>query len=130
MNSRVMAIRGATTLDMDTPDQVNARVSELLGQIMERNNLTSDDFVSIIFTATEDIVSMFPATAARHMGLDDVPMMCAKELSISDSKYGLARCIRLLAHVYATVEKQQVHHVYLHRAAALRSFDNHQSRRR
>ena len=69
MPASVRAVRGATTVDADTEEQVTARVQALVGAILERNELAKDDLISIVFTATDDIVSMFPATAARAMGL-------------------------------------------------------------
>ena len=77
MPATLRAIRGATTVDEDTPDAVTERVVTLLTRIMERNALVEDDIVSILFTATEDLVSIFPATAARTIGLGAVPLICA-----------------------------------------------------
>ena len=65
----VRAVRGATTVDQDTPEEIGERVVELLRQTLDRNGLVEDDIISILFTATEDIISTFPATAARSMGL-------------------------------------------------------------
>ena len=78
-------LRGATTVDADTPDQVSGRMQELLGDLLERNGVAHDDVISIVFTATGDVVSMFPAAAARTMGLGDVPLLCARELDIVGS---------------------------------------------
>ena len=80
--SAVRALRGATTVDADTPEQVATRIQELLSELLERNGLDHDDIISIVFTATGDVVSMFPATAARAMGLGDVPLLCARELDV------------------------------------------------
>ncbi len=96
MPATLRAIRGATTVDEDTPEAVTERVVALLTAIMERNGLVEDDIVSILFTATEDIVSIFPATAARTMGLGAVPLICARELAIVGS---VPRCIRVMLHV-------------------------------
>ncbi len=82
MPPTVRAVRGATTVDEDSPEAVTERVVALLRQILDRNGLVEDDIISILFTATEDIVSTFPATAARSMGLGAVPLICARELSI------------------------------------------------
>ena len=94
--SSVRALRGATTVDADTPDQVSGRIQELLGDLLERNGLDHDDVISIVFTATGDVVSMFPAAAARAMGLGDVPLLCARELDVVGST---PRCLRVLLHV-------------------------------
>src|SRR5918993_3407321 len=78
----VRAIRGATTLDDDTRDQMIERVTTLLADMFGRNHVDLDDVISIFFTATDDLHCMFPAEAARTMGLADIPLMCACELAI------------------------------------------------
>jgi chorismate mutase len=115
--SRVRAVRGATTVDADTPDQVSARTQEMLGALLERNGLEHDDVISIVFTATVDVVSMFPAAAARAMGLGDVPLLCARELDVVGST---PRCLRVLVHVETDRARAELHHVYLHGARGLR----------
>src|SRR2546423_15579834 len=82
MGGSVRALRGATTVDADTVEQVNERVQALITRMLERNGVEKDDLISILFTATDDIHSVFPATAARQVGLGDVPLICARELSI------------------------------------------------
>ena len=115
--SPVRALRGATTVDADTPEQVTARTQELLGALLERNGLAHDDLISIVFTATGDVVSMFPAAAARAMGLGDVPLLCARELDVVGSA---ARCLRVLVHSTTERTRDELHHVYLHGARGLR----------
>jgi chorismate mutase len=115
--SSVRALRGATTVDVDTPDQVSARTQELLADVLERNGLEHDDVISIVFTATGDVVSMFPAAAARGMGLGDVPLLCARELDVVGS---VPRCLRVLLHVSTDRPRSELHHVYLHGARGLR----------
>ena len=117
MSPSVRAVRGATTVDHDTPEAITERVVGLLGQILERNGLAEDDIISILFTATEDIVSTFPATAARSMGLGAVPLICARELSIAGA---VPRCIRVMLHVTTDRSRDQIHHVYLEGAQGLR----------
>jgi chorismate mutase len=117
MPTSVRALRGATTVDADTPDDVERRVKALLKELFERNDLAHDDLISVIFTATEDITSVFPATAARAFGLGDVPLLCARELSIEGAT---PRCIRLLMHIESTLRRDQLHHVYLEGARNLR----------
>ena len=117
MPATLRAIRGATTVDEDTPDVVTSRVVTLLARIMERNDLVEDDIVSILFTATEDIVSIFPATAARTMGLGAVPLICARELSIVGS---VPRCVRVMLHVTTGRPRDEIVHVYLEGAQGLR----------
>jgi chorismate mutase len=117
MSPTVRAVRGATTVDEDTPAAITERVVSLLGQILERNGLVEEDIISILFTATEDIVSTFPATAARSMGLGAVPLICARELSIAGS---VPRCIRVLLHVTTERPRDGIHHVYHEGAQGLR----------
>ena len=117
MTTSVRAVRGATTVDEDTAPAITERVVALLRQILERNGLDEDDIISILFTATEDIVSTFPATAARSMGLGAVPLICARELSITGS---VPRCIRVMLHVTTDLPRDQIHHVYLEGAQGLR----------
>src|SRR5437762_2175787 len=88
----VRALRGATTVDADTVEQVNERVQALITRMLDRNGVEKEDLISILFTATDDIHSVFPATAARAVGLGDVPLICARELSIIG---GTPLCIRV-----------------------------------
>jgi len=117
MPPTVRAVRGATTVDQDTTEAITERVVALLGQILERNGLVEDDIISILFTATGDIVSTFPATAARSMGLGAVPLICARELDIEGS---VRHCIRVMLHVTTERTRDDIHHVYLEGAQGLR----------
>src|ERR1700683_1839278 len=117
MPPTVRAIRGATTVDEDTPEAITDRVVTLLRQVLDRNRLAEDDLISILFTATEDIPSTFPATATRSMGPGAVPLICARELSIVGS---VPHCIRVLLHVNTERPRDQIHHVYLEGAQGLR----------
>jgi chorismate mutase len=111
------ALRGATTVDSDTPEQVEVRIHALLLEMLERNGVDHEDLISIFFTATSDIVSVFPATAARKMGLGDVPLICARELDIVGAT---PLCMRVMMNVYTTRERKELHHVYLEGARELR----------
>lgn len=113
----VRAVRGATQLEADERDHLLARVEEMVRGIMEANELTLDDFISIIFTSTSDLNSEFPAYAARQLGFHDVPLICARELEIEGS---MPRVVRMMAHVETHLTRAEVTHVYLHGAAALR----------
>ena len=113
----VRAVRGATQLEQDTREHMLDRVAELVTDVMEANGLDVDDFISIIFTATSDLVSEFPAYAARQLGFSDVPLVCARELEIEGS---MPRVVRLMAHVETDLPRSDVTHVYLHGAANLR----------
>jgi chorismate mutase len=113
----VRALRGATTVDADTPEQLNARVQALLRTMLERNAVDKDDLVSMLFTATDDIHSMFPALAAREMGFGDVPLICARELDIVG---GTPMCVRVMMHIATDKARGELHHVYLEGAKGLR----------
>ena len=117
MTATLRALRGATTVDEDTEEQVKVCVVALLQEMFERNGIDHDDVVSILFTATDDIHSTFPATAARTFGLGDVPLICARELDITGAT---TRCIRVLMHLYTERSRTELRHVYLERAAGLR----------
>lgn len=85
--------------------------------MLERNGVPKDDLISVLFTATDDIHAMFPATAARALGLGDVPLMCARELDIVG---GAARCIRVMMHLVTDRSRAELHHIYLEGAKGLR----------
>lgn len=114
---RLVAIRGATSVDADARDAVMERTGELLRELLDRNGIEHDDLVSIIFTATDDVTSEFPAAAARALGLGDVPLLCARELAV---RHGNPSTIRVLVHCYSTRPRSSLRHVYLHRASHLR----------
>jgi len=113
----VRALRGATTVDADTPEQLHERVQALLQRMLDRNDVDKDDCISILFTATDDIHSMFPAAAAREIGFGDVPLICARELDIVS---GTAMCVRVMMHINTEKPRGELHHVYLEGARALR----------
>jgi chorismate mutase len=114
----VRAVRGATQLDEDVREHMLDRVAEMVLDSMSANGLEVDDFISVIFTATSDLVSEFPAYAARQLGFGEVPLLCARELEIERS---MPRVVRMLAHVETDLPRADITHVYLHGAAALRS---------
>ena len=114
----VRAIRGAIQVDADTREDVLEGSAELVTAVLERNNLSADDIISILFTATPDLTAEFPAYAARLLGLTDVPLMCASEIAVPGA---MPRVLRLLAHVDTELTRADVRHVYLRGAAALRS---------
>lgn len=114
---RLVALRGATTVDADTADAVMGRTGELLSALLQRNGVEHDQLVSIIFTSTRDLRSAFPALAARELGLGDVPLLCAGELDVIG---GNPNTIRVLIHCYSTLPRPSLRHVYLHGARHLR----------
>jgi chorismate mutase len=113
----VRALRGATTVDVDDKDHLFERVIALLEALFEQNGIHHDDLISVLFTATGDIRSAFPAEAARKFGLGDVPLICARELDIEG---GTPRCIRVMIHFTSDVPRDRLHHVYLEGARNLR----------
>lgn len=117
MTSVVRAVRGATTIDEDTREQITERVVELLSELLDRNSIAHDDLISVWFTATDDIHAMFPAEAARKVGFGDVPLICARELDITGAT---PLCIRVLIHLSTSRARDELHHVYLHGARGLR----------
>jgi chorismate mutase len=114
----VRAVRGATQVDEDDREQVLAATTELLGEVLKRNALSNDDLISVVFTATPDLHSEFPAYAARQMGITDVPLLCAAEIDVPGA---MPRVLRLLAHVETERSRSELRHVYLRGAAALRT---------
>ncbi|HEU4399790.1 MAG TPA: chorismate mutase [Actinomycetota bacterium] len=114
---RLVALRGATTVDADETDAVMERTRELLSALLERNAVEHDQLVSIIFTSTRDLRSAFPALAARELGLGDVPLLCAGELDVVG---GNPKTIRVLIHCYSGLPRAALRHVYLHDAKNLR----------
>ena len=113
----VRAVRGATQVEQDERAQVLDATTELLQTILERNGLTSQDLISVVFTATPDLTSEFPAYAARQMGFVDVPLLCASEIDVPGA---MPRVLRVLAHVETDRPRSEVKHVFLRGAAALR----------
>lgn len=93
------------------------KVKLLISEMLERNGIEHDDIVSVIFTATDDVTAEFPATAAREVGLGDVPLLCAKELAVD---HGTPLCIRVLMHFTTDKRREELRHVYLEGARGLR----------
>jgi chorismate mutase len=117
MGERLLALRGATTCDEDSLAEIDTKTQVLVQAMLDRNEVEHEDIVSIIFTATDDLTSQFPATAARALGLGDVPLICARELGIDGA---MPRAIRVLMHLYTTRKRGELHHVYLEGAKSLR----------
>jgi chorismate mutase len=113
----VRAVRGAIQIPDDTRDAILAGTSELIVEVLSRNELTTDSLISVVFTATPDLTAEFPAYAARQLGFTDVPLLCAAEIDVPGA---LPRVLRLMAHVETDRSRGEIHHVYLHGAAALR----------
>jgi chorismate mutase len=113
----VRAVRGAVQVDRDDPAVISAYTSELLAEIIRRNDIEADDFISVVVTMTPDLASVFPAVAARGLGLTDVPLLCATEIGVLNA---MRRAIRPLAHIESDQPRSAICHVYLRGAAQLR----------
>ena len=113
---RLIALRGAITVDANEADHILSATERLMAEILERNRLDAGSIVSCIFTLTPDLDAEFPAVAARHMGLSRVPLLCAREIPVPDA---LPRVIRVLIHCYPPVGVDP-QHVYLGEARKLR----------
>jgi chorismate mutase len=113
---RLFALRGATTVEHNTSADILGATEALMREIMQRNDLTPDDVVSCLFTLTEDLDAQFPAVAARQLGFDQVPLMCAREIPVPGS---LPHVIRVMMHYYAA-DDHRSQHVYLGEARKLR----------
>jgi len=114
----VRAVRGATQVDADDRDAIIEATAELVRAVLDRNAIDPADLVSVVFTATPDLTAEFPAYAARAMGITDVPFLCATEIDVPGA---MPRVVRLLAHVETDRRREDVRHVYLRGAAALRT---------
>jgi chorismate mutase len=114
---RLFALRGASTVDQNDPQAILGATEWLLREIMKRNDLIVDDVVSCIFTLTDDLDAEFPAVAARNIGFDKVPLLCAHEMAVPGS---LQACVRVLLQVNTTKSAQEIKHVYLKGACELR----------
>jgi chorismate mutase len=113
----VRAIRGAIQLDRDDREHLLKATAELLTKTIHANDLDSSQLISILFTATPDITSEFPAVAGRELGLTDVPLMCFVEMNV---KHALPLVVRIMIHADIEKERNEIQHVYLRGATALR----------
>jgi chorismate mutase len=113
----VRAIRGAVQLDVDEREHLLASTRELVDAVMTANGLTPDDLVNVFFTCTPDLTSEFPAVAARETGLGSVPLLCAVEVDVAGA---MPRVVRLMALAETDRSREEIQHVYLRGAVALR----------
>lgn len=114
---RLFAVRGANSAERNDAPAILEATGELMRELMERNQLEAARIVSVIFTVTDDLDAEFPAVAARRLGLDQVPLLCAREVPVPGS---LPRVIRVLAHYYAP-DGHAPRQVYLGEARSLRA---------
>jgi chorismate mutase len=113
----VRAIRGAVQVDANEREAIVEGTAELVAEVMSRNDLVTDDVISVLFTATPDLTAEFPALAARKAGFHDVPLVCATEIDVPAA---MPRVIRLMMHVETPRPRPAIRHVYLRGAKAPR----------
>ncbi len=114
---KVRGIRGAVTVEENVPEQIGAATKRLLSEMIGRNAIETADIASVLFSLTPDLQSAFPALAAREMGWVHVPMLHFSEIAVPGA---MARVVRVLMHVNTVRGQQEIEHVYLDGAAALR----------
>ena len=115
--SQVRAIRGATQIEANTAEAMEAATKELLLEILAANQLTPADLISVFLTVTPDLNAAFPAAYAREVGFQSVPLLCAVEIDVPGA---LERTIRVMAHVETGLKKSEISHIYLGAAKSLR----------
>jgi chorismate mutase len=113
----VRAVRGAVQVSGNDQADILAGTTELVTEVMSRNELSTDDVISVIFTATPDLTAEFPALAARKLGFQEVPLLCATEIDVPGAMHHV---VRLMMHVETAKPRSALQHVYLRGAAALR----------
>jgi chorismate mutase len=120
-------IRGATTVDRDSPEAILEATSQLLAGIVQANEIKVADIASAVFTVTPDLTSTFPARAARELGWHHVALLDAQEIPVPGS---LSRCVRVLIHWNTSKPQEEIQHVYLGEASSLRPDLQQQPRQR
>src|SRR5271166_1660837 len=117
MNMICRGVRGATTADANTRNDILRATRELLALMIRQNGIRAEDVGSVIFSTTSDLDAEFPALAARQLGWHDVALLCNHELDVPGS---LRRCIRVLVHWNTDLSQREITHVYIKEAASLR----------
>lgn len=113
----ISSIRGAITIEENTKENIIQNTTELLQEIIEKNNLDIGDIISILFTSTKDITRAYPAVSARNLGILNASLMCAQEMYVEDS---LKMCIRVMVLTKCTKSQNQIKHIYMKNAKKLR----------
>jgi chorismate mutase len=116
-DQRLWAVRGAVQAERNDSESILGATSALMSELMERNRLEPSEFVSVIFTCTDDLNAQFPAVAARELGFNHVPLLCNREMDVPGA---MERVIRVLAHYHAP-DSHQPEHVYLGETQKLRA---------
>ena len=114
---RLFALRGAIQVEANESEAIRSATAELLGELLSRNGLEPERMVSCLFTCTDDLDAEFPAVAARQLGLDSVPLLCAREINVPGA---MPRVIRVMVHYYASADHRPAH-TYLGEAQNLRT---------
>ena len=112
------AIRGATQVSANSADSIAAGTQELISEILRSNGISAEEVISILFTASPDLNASFPAAAVRNLGFEGTQLICAVEIDVPGA---LERTIRVMAHVEIERSKEEINHIYLHGAKALRA---------
>ncbi|HEY1825023.1 MAG TPA: chorismate mutase [Acidimicrobiales bacterium] len=115
--AKVRALRGATTCEENSVEEITGATQELLTEMLSRNQIDHDDVISVLFTTTRDLTAAFPATAARGVGFGDVPLLCASEIDVPGA---MPLTVRILMHAYSDKVRDELRHVYLRKAPSLR----------
>jgi len=113
----IRGVRGATSVESNTSEEILSRTMEMLDAIIERNNIKKEDIASAIFSVTDGLDAEFPAVAARKLGWIYTPLFCTREIPVKGS---VPNCIRVLLHVNSEKEQKDFIHIYLHNARTLR----------
>jgi len=111
-------IRGATTVERNSKEEILAATKELLSQMISANEVKIEEIASVIFSITKDLNAEFPAAAARELGWNNTPLLCTNEIDVPAS---LPRCIRVLMHVNTEKSQKEIKHIYLKEAQKLRA---------
>lgn len=115
--AKVIAVRGATTVGYNTEVDIIYETKALLDTIIKENQIQLDNIISIFFTATKDLDAVYPAVAARNLGIMDSALLCLNEMNVMES---LPMCIRILMHIESDKQQKEINHVYLKGAKLLR----------
>lgn len=112
-----VSIRGAVTVEADDKELIYEATAEMMKEIIEANHVKTEDIVSIVFTATNDITKAYPAVAVRNMGITGAALMCLQEMYVEGS---LRKCIRVMVTVEGDYDRKDLKHAYLRGAQVLR----------
>jgi chorismate mutase len=118
----VRGIRGATTVEADTAEDIVDATGEMLAQLIDANGIVPDDIAGVWFTTTRDLSAEFPASAARKLGWVDVPLLCGHEMDVTGvNPRAIPRCIRVMIQLNTDRAQAEMRSVYLRRAADIKA---------